>query len=59
MTKSEALELIDAYEADPDGTKVCDNLCAVLDALPGQPEGEFTADEVREMVVEHLTDDAE
>jgi hypothetical protein len=52
MSKAEALELIDAYESDPDGFETCDNLCTVLDGLPGQPEGEFTADEIREMVDE-------
>jgi hypothetical protein len=57
MTKSEALELIDAYEADPDAAQICDNLCTVLDGLPGQPEGEFSADEIREMVEAELTDE--
>lgn len=54
MTKRAAYELIDAYDADPDGVTTCDNLCTVLDALPGQPEGEFTSDEIRRMVDESL-----
>lgn len=42
MTRREAYDLIDAYEADPDGPESYDNLCMVLDALPGQPEGIWT-----------------
>jgi hypothetical protein len=33
MTKTEALEMIAAYESDPDGFESCDNLCTVLDGL--------------------------
>jgi hypothetical protein len=55
MTRQEAIELLDAYDADPDGWLTCDNLCAVADALPGSPEetpsGEpLTSDVLREMV---------
>jgi len=52
MTQTEAYELLDAYDADPDGSKTCDNLCTVLDALPGQPEGEYTSNEIRIMVAD-------
>jgi hypothetical protein len=54
MTKQEALELIDAYEASPDGFATCDNLCAVVDGLGIDDESEYTADELREMVEELL-----
>ena len=56
MTKQEAMELLDAYDADPDGFTTCDNLCDVGDALdlPNEP---YTSEELREMVEEQLTDD--
>jgi hypothetical protein len=55
MTRYEAMELIADYEADPSGVSTCDNLCTVLDGLPEQPpEGEYTPDEVRQMVREQL-----
>lgn len=52
MTKRKMLALLDAYEADPDSPQWCDALCVVLDGLPGQPEGEYTVDEVRQLVLE-------
>jgi hypothetical protein len=48
--KSELFAMVDRYEADPDGSDTCDLLCQVLDSLPDQPEGEFTPDEVRELI---------
>jgi Ca2+-binding EF-hand superfamily protein len=62
MTRQEAIELLDAYDADPDGFLTCDNLCTVADALPGQPtetlSGEpLTSDALREMVDADLDDD--
>ena len=51
MTRDEAIELLDAYDADPDGFRTCDNLCTVADGLPGQPDEQpYTSDELREMV---------
>ena len=58
MTKQEAYELIDAYEADPIGSKTCDNLCTVADALD-LDEGQYQPDELREMVAEQLEDEAD
>lgn len=52
MDRAELHALVDAWEADPGGLETCDNLCTVLDALPGQPEGEYTADEIRELIDE-------
>lgn len=46
MTYKEAIELIDAYEANPNGSATCDNLCAVADAC-GLDEGEYQVDELR------------
>lgn len=46
MTYAEAIELIDGYESDPNGSATCDNLCAVADALD-LPEGEYQPDELR------------
>ena len=54
MTKQEALDLIDAYEASPDGFTSCDNLCAVVDGLGIDEEAEYTADQLRKMVEERL-----
>lgn len=59
MTRREALELIAAYEADPSGVDTCDNLCTVLDALPGQPDGDYSPDEVRELAERELSDDTD
>jgi len=56
MTKSEALKLLADYEEEPDGFRTCDNLCRVLIALPGQPGGIFTVEQVREMVYAKLDD---
>ena len=42
MKKNEALELLAAYDDDPDGFFTCDALCTILDAMPGQPAGEYT-----------------
>jgi hypothetical protein len=53
MTRQEAYDLIDAYEADPNGWKTCDNLCAVADAL-NLEEGEYQSDELREMAFREL-----
>ena len=50
MMKAELIEAVDAYEEDPDGVQTCDLLCWVLDQLPGQPEGEYTAEQIREMI---------
>lgn len=50
MTASDLHRMVDRWEADPDGVLTCDLLCAVLDALPGQPEGEFSPDEIRDMI---------
>lgn len=47
MTYAEAIELIDEYEADPNDSATCDNLCAVADALD-LPEGEYQPDELRD-----------
>ena len=59
MTKQEAYDLIDVYETDPSGSQTCDNLCTVLDGLPDQPkEGEYTPDEVRNMVDDQLDTEA-
>jgi hypothetical protein len=62
MTRQEAIELLDAYDADPDGFLTCNNPCTVADALLGQPEetarGEpLTSDALREMVDAYLDDD--
>ena len=55
MTRQEALELITAYESDPNGVMTCDNLCTVLDGLPEQPEeGEYSPDQIRQMVEDQL-----
>ena len=54
MTKQEALDLIDAYEASPDGFTSCDNLCVVVDGLGIDEEAEYTADQLRKMVEERL-----
>jgi hypothetical protein len=51
MTREEAIELLDAYDAAPDAPESCDNLCTVADALPGQPDDrQYTSDDLREMV---------
>lgn len=60
MTKKEAYKLIKAYERDKDSSGSCDNLCTVLDALePTPPEGQYTPEEVREMVKNSDLDDDE
>lgn len=46
MTYKEAIELLDSYEADPNSSSTCDNLCAVADAC-GLDEGEYQVDELR------------
>lgn len=50
MTKTELKQMVDEYEDAPEGTSTCDLLCEILDELPGQPEGEYSADEIREMI---------
>ena len=50
MTRDEALELIDAYERDPNAPDTRNNLPIVLDSLPGQQKGEYTPAEVRVLV---------
>jgi len=48
-TKQELLDLIDDWEAAPNGFGTCDNLCDVADAL-GIEEGIYSADELREAI---------
>ena len=50
MTKKEMLQLLDAYDRDPDGVATCDNLCAVAEAIPEKPDNGETSDELRAMV---------
>ena len=50
MTKDEALELIGAYERDPNAPQTRNNLRIVLASMPGQHKGEHTAAEVRDLV---------
>ena len=50
MTKDEALELIDAYERNPDAPETRNNLRIVLDSLPGQHKGEHRPAEVRGLI---------
>lgn len=53
MTPDDMITLLDAYDRDPDGVSTCDALCTVADALPGQPEGDLTSDDLREMVEQY------
>lgn len=55
-TKIELRQMVDRYEADPNSEETCDLLCSVCDALPGQPDGEYSVDEIRQMIDESELD---
>lgn len=56
-TKSELYAMLERYEADTNGFESCDLLCDICDALPGQPEGEFSVEQIRQMIEESDLDD--
>lgn len=56
-TRRALYRMVERYEADPSGSRTCDLLCLVLDSLPGQPEGDFTPDQIREMIAAADLDD--
>jgi hypothetical protein len=51
VTKTDLHEMVDRYCRNLT-VETCDLLCTVCDALPGQPEGEFTVEQIRDMIDE-------